>query len=65
MNTFLFIQMVHGMDILWLVLHSSDQAPFMVDPLSYFSLQPIFHDWCIKDRSMCYPVCGVVHIKDP
>ena len=37
-----------------------------VDPLSYFSFQPVFHDWCNKGRGMCYPVCGmVVHIKEP
>ena len=34
----------------------SDQS-FMVDP--------VLHDWCNKGRSMCYPVCGMVHIKDP
>ena len=38
---------------------------FMVDPLSYFSFQPVFHDWCNKGHGMCYPVCGVVHIKYP
>ena len=30
-----------------------------VDPLSYFSF------WCNKGRGMCYPVCGMVHIKEP
>ena len=34
-----------------------------VDPLSYFSFQPVLHDWCNKGRGMCYPVCGMVHIK--
>ena len=29
-----------------------------VDPLSYFSFQPVL-------RGMCYPVCGMVHIKEP
>ena len=33
-----------------------------VDPLSYFSFQPVFHDYC---SSMYYPVCGMVHIKEP
>ena len=33
-----------------------------VDPLSYFSFQPVLHDWCNKGRGMCYPVCGMVHI---
>ena len=36
-----------------------------VGPLSYFSFQPVLHDWCNKDRGMCYPVCGMVHIKEP
>ena len=36
-----------------------------VDPLlNYFSSQPVFHDWCNKGRDMCYPVCGVVYIKE-
>ena len=34
-----------------------------VDPLSYFSFQPVLHDWCNKGRGMCYP--GMVHIKEP
>ena len=37
----------------------------VVDPLSYFSFQPVLHDWCNKGRGMCYPVCGMVHIKEP
>ena len=37
----------------------------MVDTLSYFSFQPVLHDWCNKGRGMCYPVCGMVHIKEP
>ena len=37
----------------------------MVDPLSNFSFQPVRHDWCNKGRGMCYPVCGIVHIKEP
>ena len=28
----------------------------MVDPLSYFSFQPVLHDWCNKGCGMCYPV---------
>ena len=30
---------------------------------SYFSFQPVLHDWCNKDRGMYYPVCGMMHIK--
>ena len=37
----------------------------MVNPLSYFSFQPVLHDWCNKSCGMCYPVCGMVHIKEP
>ena len=33
--------------------------------LSYFSFQSVFHDWCNKGRAMCYPVCMMVHIKEP
>ena len=36
-----------------------------VDPLSYFSLQPVLHDWCNKGLGMCYPVCGMMVIKEP
>ena len=36
-----------------------------VDPLSYFSIKPVLHDWCNKGRDMCYPVCGMVHTKEP
>ena len=36
-----------------------------MDPLSYFSFPLVLHDWCNKGRGMCYPVCGMVHIKEP
>ena len=36
-----------------------------VDPLSYFSFQPVLHDWCNKGRGMCDHVCGMMHIKEP
>ena len=36
-----------------------------VDPFSYFSFQPVLHDWCNKGRGICYHVCGMVHIKYP
>ena len=32
-------------------------------PLSYFSFQPVLHDY--KGCGMCYPVYGMVHIKEP
>ena len=51
----------HSLMVRWVVgsiLHG-------VNPLSYFSFQPVPHDWCNKGRGMCYPVCGMVHIKEP
>ena len=30
-----------------------------------FSFQPVLHDWCNKGRGMYYPVCGMIHIKEP
>ena len=36
-----------------------------VDSLSYFTFQPVLHDWFNKGRGMGYPVCGMVHIKEP
>jgi predicted nucleic acid-binding Zn ribbon protein len=29
----------------------------------YFPFQPVVHNWFIKGRGMCCPVCGKVHIK--
>ena len=37
----------------------------MMDPLSYFSFQPVLHDWCTKGSGVCNPLCGMVHIKEP
>ena len=34
----------------------------MVDPLNYFSFQPVLHD---KGRDMCHAVFRMVLIKDP
>ena len=41
--------------VIGLILHG-------VDPLSYFSFQPVLHDWCNKGCGMCYPVCGMLLI---
>ena len=37
---------------------------FMVDPMSYFSFQLVFHDWRNKGLRMYYLVYGMVHLKD-
>ena len=31
----------------------------------HFSFQPVLHDWYNEGCGMCYPVCGMVHIKEP
>ena len=36
-----------------------------VDLLSYFSFQPVLHDWFNKGCDMYYPVCRIMHIKEP
>ena len=36
-----------------------------MDPFSYFLFWPVLHDWCNKGCCMCYPVCVIVHIKEP
>ena len=33
--------------------------------IELFLFQPVLHDWCNIGRGMCYPVCGMVHIKEP
>ena len=47
------------------VVDGSSDRSLMLDPLSYFSFQPVFHDWCNKGRGMCYPIDGMVHINEP
>ena len=37
----------------------------MVDALSYFPFQPVLYAWCNKVCGICYPVCGMMHIKEP
>ena len=37
----------------------------MVDPLSYFSFQPVLYDWCNKGHGMYYLVYKMVHINEP
>ena len=29
------------------------------------SFQPVLYDWFNKDHGMCYPIYGMVYIKDP
>ena len=49
----------------------ANELPFVGDILqafqfaSYFSFQPVLHNWCNKGCGMCYPVSGMLHIKEP
>ena len=45
--------------------HGSSDRSFVVDPFSYFLFQPVIYDWFNQGFGMCYPVCGMVHIKEP
>ena len=57
------ISIIRGKCVLSWCDGSSDRS-FMVDPLSYFSFQPVLHDWFNKGCGMCYPVCGMMRIKE-
>ena len=34
-------------------------------PIELFLVPTSAPDWCNKGRGMCYPVCGMMHIKEP
>ena len=38
-----------------------NRASATIGLLSYFSFQPVFHDWRNKGRGMCYPVCRMLY----
>ena len=58
MRIFFFIMVLHRTRIYMFLLLRAFK-------LKYFSFQPVLHDWCNKGCGMCYPVCGMVHIKEP
>ena len=33
--------------------------------VNVFKVFLIFHDWCNKGCGMCYPICEMMHIKEP
>ena len=45
--------------------HTTYHSLYYINLLSYYSFQPVLNDWCNKGCGMCYPVCGMVHIKEP
>ena len=44
--------------------HTTVLSSVLLDSKYQFSFQPVLHDWCNKGRGMCYPVCGMMHIKE-
>ena len=36
-----------------------------IDPSWGGPIELFLVDWCNKGRGMCYPVCWIVHIKEP
>ena len=34
-------------------------------PIELFLVSPVLHYWYNKGHGMCYPVCGMMHIKEP
>ena len=66
------VQWVVGSILHGAISHSSQclttgitKAVVCIIPLSYFSFQPVLNDWHNKDCGMYYPVCGMMHIKEP
>ena len=45
--------------------YKNNQVAVRLHRVSYFSFQPVLHDWCNKGCGMYYPVCGMMHIKEP
>ena len=35
------------------------------EPIELFLVPTVLHDWCNKGRGICYPVCEMMHIKEP
>ena len=54
-----------SLNCLNLLLYHIKMCSCQKAPLSYFSFQPVLHDWFNKSRGMHYPVCGMMHIKEP
>ena len=39
--------------------------PSWAGPIELFLVPASVYDWCNKGHGMCYPVCGMLHIKEP
>ena len=61
----IYYQLMQVIEFLQTRCNGSSDRSFMVNPLSYFSFQPVLHGWCNKVCGVGYPLCGMVHIKEP
>ena len=43
----------------------SGPLPYVQHHITVFSFQPVLHHWCNKGHGMYYPVCGMMHLKEP
>ena len=34
-------------------------------PIELFLVPAVLYNWCNKGHDMCYPVCDMLHIKEP
>ena len=49
--------------IIWLYRVTSVSPGLPIHKAGTFLLQPVLYNWCNKEHGMCYPVCGMMHIK--
>ena len=49
----------------WILVHVLSLFISRSYTVYILSFQLVLHDWYNKGRGMCYPVCGMVHIKEP
>ena len=54
-----------SLNCLNLLLYHIKMCSCQKAPLSYFSFQPVLHDWFNKSHGIYYPVCGMMPIKEP
>ena len=46
-------------------IHPSIQSTLLWGEYTMRNFESVLHDRCNKGGGMCYPVCGMVHIKEP
>ena len=54
-----------GFYLVFMYVCTCEHASVVPTDIGLASFQPVLHDCCNKDCGMCYPVCGMMHIKEP